>query len=286
MEDVIAEIKKKIDIISFIGSFISVKKSGRNYKALCPFHQEKTPSFVISPDRQIWHCFGACQDGGDIIRFLMKWENITFIEALRELAEKAGVKLAKVNLEDKTWKKKERLLSINFLASEFFEYILQKTSIGEKAQSYLKKRKLDPRISKKFQLGYAPASWDSLLNFLKKKKFSEYEIVESGLMVKSERGRIYDRFRGRLIFPIKDARENVIGFSGRTLDENVKEAKYINTPETPLYHKRETLFGINVAKEAIKNEKNVMIVEGEFDVISPFQQGIENIVAIKGSALT
>ena len=286
MESTIEEIKKKIDIVAFISSFIPVKKSGRNYKSLCPFHQERTPSFVISPDRQIWHCFGACQEGGDVIKFLMKWENITFIEALRELADKAGVKLRKVEFEDKLWQKKERFIGINTLAAEFFEYILHKTQFGGNARQYLKQRTLDAKISKKFQLGYAPLSWDSLFNFLKKKKYDRNEIFESGLLVKGESGNYYDRFRGRLMFPIKEARGNVIGFSGRILEESAKEAKYINTPETFLYHKRETLYGINLAKESVKKENNIYLVEGEFDVILPHKLGIENIAAIKGSALT
>src|SRR3989344_8691466 len=286
MESVVEEIKKKIDLIQFINTFIPLKKTGRNYKSLCQFHQERTPSFVVSSDRQIWHCFGACQEGGDVIKFLMKWENITFIEALRELADKAGVKLKKVDFEDKLWKKKERFIGINTLAAEFFEYILHKSQFGEKARQYLKYRSLDAKISKKFQLGYAPLSWDSLLNFLKKKKYDQNEIFESGLLVKGDRGNFYDRFRGRLIFPIKEARGNVIGFSGRTFEESAKEAKYINTPETFLYHKRETLFGINLAKEAAKKENNIILVEGEFDVISHYQHGIQNIAAIKGSALT
>lgn len=286
MESVVDEIKKKIDIIDLISSFIPLKRTGRNFKGLCPFHQERTPSFVVSPDRQIWHCFGACQEGGDLIKFLMKWENITFLEALKELAEKAGVKLTKVSFEDKLWKKKELIININTLAAEFFEFILYKTRFGRQAVDYLKSRSLDEKIIKKFQLGYAPQSWGSLLNFLKKKKYGEYEIFDSGLLVRAERGNFYDRFRGRLIFPIKDARGNVIGFSGRTLEDKVKEAKYINTPETLIYHKRESLYGINFAKETAKKENNIFIVEGEFDVISPHRLGIENIVAIKGSVVT
>lgn len=286
MESVIEEIKKKVDIVTFISSYIPLKKVGRNYKSLCPFHQERTPSFVISPDRQIWHCFGACQEGGDLIKFLMKWENITFIEALRDIAGKAGIRLTKVNFEDKFWKKKERIIALNSLATEYFEYILHKSRYGKKALDYLKQRSLDEKIIKKFQLGYAPLSWDSLSNFLKKKKYNEAEIFDSGLLVKNDRGNLYDRFRGRLVFPIKDARGNVIGFSGRTLEESAKEAKYINTPETILYHKRESLYGINLAKDAVKKENNIFLVEGEFDVISPHRLGIENIAAIKGSAVT
>src|SRR3989338_5545183 len=286
MENPIEEIKKKIDIVEFISSFITLKKAGRNFKAVCPFHQEKSPSFVVSPERGIWHCFGACGDGGDVIKFLMKWENITFIEALRELAKKTGIKLNKISFEDKIWQKKERYLGMNQLVSEFFHYILNKTAFGKKASQYLKDRALNQSIVDKFQLGYSPSSWDSLKLFLKKKRFEEEEMMENGLLVKSEKGSYYDRFRGRLMFPLKDSRSNVLGFSGRILDGSEKEAKYVNTPETPIYHKRECLFGINLAIEEIKKQKNVYIVEGELDMIMPFQQGYSNFVAVKGSVLT
>lgn len=286
MEAVIEEIKRKIDIVDYIGSFITLKKTGRNFKANCPFHQEKTPSFVISPERQIWHCFGGCQQGGDIIKFLMKRENLTFIEAVRELAEKAGVKIKKFDVQDQAWQKKDRLISLNQIASEFFSFVLHKTKFGKKALLYLEERKINQGIIKKFEIGYAPSSWDSLRKFLLAKKFTDNEGVEAGLLIKSDSGRYYDRFRGRLMFPIKDNRGVIVGFSGRSLDSKEKTAKYVNTPETLLYHKRESLFGIDLAKEAIKKEKNVIIVEGEFDMITPYQLGIENIVAIKGSALT
>lgn len=286
MNSTVDEIKKKIDIVEFIGNFVALKKAGRNFKGICPFHQEKTPSFVVSPDRQIWHCFGSCGDGGDAIKFLMKWENITFFEALKELAEKTGVKLKDVSFEDKMWEKKERLLRANQLAAEYFAYVLAKTDFGKKGLEYLKSRDINIKTIEVFQLGYSPQSWDSLFNFLKKKKFMESELLEAGLLVKNERGSVYDRFRGRLMFPIKDPRGNVIGFSGRSLDDKEKAAKYINSPESPIYHKRESLFGIQTARDAIKKEGNVFIVEGEFDVISPYQHGFENFVAIKGSALT
>jgi DNA primase len=288
MENQIDEIKRKIDIAEFIGSFITLKKAGRNFKAVCPFHQEKSPSFVVSPDRGIWHCFGACGEGGDAIKFLMKWENITFIEALKELAKKTGVKLTlnKIGVEDKIWQKKERYLGMNLLAGEFFHYVFSKTDFGKKARDYLKTRLLNQSIIDKFELGYSPSSWDSLKLFLKKKKYEEEEMLENGLLVRSERGSYYDRFRGRLMFPLKDSRNNVLGFSGRILEGNEKEAKYVNTPETPIYHKRECLFGINLAIEEIKKQKNVYIVEGELDMIMPYQHGYSNFVAIKGTALT
>ena len=286
MENQIEEIKKKIDIIEFIGSFITLKKVGRNFKANCPFHQEKTPSFVVSPERQIWHCLGSCGDGGDIVKFLMKWENIAFIEALKELAQKAGVSLKNINYEDRIWKKKERYFMMNAQATDFFEYVLSKTKFGKKGLEYLTGRDIKAPVIIKFQLGYSPSSWDSLRLFLKKKNYSDEEISENGLLVKNDRGRYYDRFRGRLMFPLKDARGNVVGFSGRILEPDAKEAKYVNTPETPIYHKRETLFGINLARESIKTEKNVFIVEGEFDMITPYSKGFSNFVAIKGAAIT
>lgn len=286
MDNPVEEIKRRLDIVDFIGSFITLKKVGRNFKANCPFHSEKTPSFIVSPERQIWHCFGSCGEGGDIIKFLMKWENITFFEALKELAQKTGVALKTVNFEDKTWQKKERFFSMNALAVEFFQYVLHKSKFGEKAKDYLKKREMNENIIKKFQLGYSPSSWDSLRLFLKRKKYSDEEIWENGLLVKTETGRFYDRFRGRLMFPLCDSRDHILGFSGRILDDKSKEAKYINTPETPIYHKRETLFGINVAKESIKKEKNVYLVEGEFDMITPYSNGFTNFVAIKGAAVT
>jgi len=285
MDNQIEEIKRRIDIVEFLGSFITLKKAGRNYKALCPFHQEKTPSFVISPERQIWHCFGTCGEGGDVIKFLMKWENITFYEALTELAKKAGVKLQKTTFEDNAWKKKQKFIEINNLATQYFQYVLEKTKFGKKGMDYLLGRGIHPKIIKKFQLGYAPLSWSSLFTFLKKKKYLAEDISEAGLAIKGRKD-YYDRFRGRLMFPIKNARGEVIGFSGRVIEGSETEAKYINSPETFLYHKRETLFGIDLARDAIKKEENVLLVEGEFDMISPYQQGIENIVAIKGSAVT
>ncbi|MEO6508785.1 MAG: DNA primase, partial [Patescibacteria group bacterium] len=243
MDGAIQEVKDKIDIVEFISSYIPIHKAGRNYKGNCPFHNEKTPSFVISPDRQIWHCFGTCHEGGDCIKFLMKWENITFSEALKELAIKAGIPLAKISVDDKEWQYKERLYKLNSLAADFFHHILVNTSFGKLALDYLKERGVSDAIAKTFQLGYGPNSWDSLIKFLYKKGFTPDEVARSGVAVKNDSGRMYDRFRGRLIFPIKDIRGNIIGFSGRIIEKKESEAKYINTPETEIYHKRESLYG-------------------------------------------
>jgi DNA primase len=287
MENALEEIKRKVDIVEFIGGYIQVKKAGRNFKANCPFHQEKSPSFVISPDRQIWHCFGACGDGGDVVKFLMKWENITFYEALKELAHRYGIQLQKIDFEDKEWNQKDKLLRINTLANEYYQYILHSTTLGKKAMEYLLSRGLNTQIIKTFNLGYSPDSWDSLLKFLKKKQFSEADLVEAGVVVKNDtRGTCYDRFRGRLMFPIKDIRGNIIAFSGRLIEKGDDSAKYVNTPETPIYHKRESLFGIHLAADSIRKIGNVLLVEGEFDMITPYQHGISNVVAIKGSAVT
>jgi len=286
MENQIETIKNKIDIVELIGSFITLKKAGRNYKAICPFHQEKTPSFIVSPERQLWHCFGSCGEGGDIFKFLMRFENISFTEALRELADKAGVRLKHVAYQEEIDRRRDRLFSINNWAANYFHYILQESGVGKNCRRYLlEDRKIKTAVIKKFGLGYAPSSWDSLLKFLSKKGFRREEILAAGLLVNNDQGKIYDRFRGRLIFPLKDVRGRVVGFSGRTII-NDTGAKYINTPETLIYHKRETLFGIDVAKDAIKRSNNALLVEGEFDMITPYQNGIENVVAIKGSAVT
>lgn len=286
MQDKIEEVKRRIDIVEFLGSFISLKKAGRNYKANCPFHNEKSPSFVVSQDRQIWHCFGACHDGGDIIKFFMKWENITFMEALRELSQKVGVTLDSTRLQDQEWNKKDQLLKINTIAKEFFKYLLHDPKAGKKAYDYLINRKIHPNIIKKFEIGYAVNNWDLFFRYLKKKQLPIDIAAELGLIIAKQQGGYIDRFRDRIVFPIKDARGNIVGFSGRILENKKDTPKYVNTPETPLYHKRETLYGIDLAKDAIKKENNVFLVEGEFDMITPYQHGYENFVAIKGSAVT
>ncbi len=285
MDGAIAEIKSKLDIVEFLSTFITLKKAGRNYKANCPFHNEKTPSFVISPDRQIWHCFGACQDGGDVITFFMKWENITFYEALKELALKTNTKLVTTAIEDNAWKQKERLFTINALAAKYYNYLLENHAVAAGAREYLTERKVSDKLIKTFSLGYAPNSWDSLLTFMAKKKYSAQDLEAVGLALKGSKGSYYDRFRGRIVFPLKDARGNILGFSGRAMGD-VEGAKYVNTPETHIYHKRETLFGIDISRDAIRKTESVVLVEGEFDMISCFANGIENAVAIKGSAVT
>ncbi len=284
MDDVISEIKSKIDIVDFINSYVPLKRVGRNYRALCPFHQEKTPSFIVSPERQIWRCFGACQEGGDVIKFYMKWENLTFFEAVKELAQKVGVEIkGRLSVSDVKWQEKSRIFAVNKAAGKFFSYVLFYTKFGEKARKYLEKRGVEKGIAEKFELGYAPLSENSLVNFLTKKGFSKSEIIKAGLAI-GKGSKVVDRFKGRLMFPLKNYRGEILGFAGRVLDKG--EPKYVNIPETLVYKKRQTLFGLDLAKEEIKKKGEVFIVEGEFDMITPFQLGIKNIVAIKGSAIT
>lgn len=281
----IDEIKQKIDIVEFINEYVPLKKAGRNFHARCPFHNEKSPSFVVSPDRQIWHCFGACNIGGDIFEFFMKWDNISFSEALITLSKKAGVTLSQSIQGDKEWEQKERLLAINHLSAEFYHYVLTKHSSGIVGRSYIKKRGISDKIVDTFMIGYAPMAWRNLLTFLMKKGYQPEEIEKTGLIIKSKDG-WYDRFRGRLMFTLKNHRGQVVGFSGRILDPTEKAAKYINTPETILYHKGSLLYGLDVTLDAIRKAGYAIIAEGEFDVLSSFQNGISNIVAIKGTALT
>jgi DNA primase len=284
--DQLEEIKRKIDIVELINNYVPLKKAGRNFKALCPFHSEKTPSFMVSPERQIWHCFGACNEGGDVFKFLMKIENLDFGEAVRELAKKAGVKLTRFQPSEDE-RNKQLLYEINHLAAEFYHFLLLNHPSGKKALDYILGRGIKKESLLLFKVGFAPDSWRSLQAYLVGKKGYKIQDLERvGLIIKSQRGDFYDRFRNRLIFPLKDYRGNVRGFAGRLLGQEAKEAKYVNTPETPLYHKSELLFGLLEAKEEIKKKDQAVLVEGELDMISSFQVGVKNVLAIKGSALS
>ena len=279
------QIKEKIDIVEFIQEYVPLKKAGRNFKGLCPFHSEKSPSFYVAPDRQIWHCFGACDEGGDVISFYMKIENVTFPEALTELARRVGMTLTSSYEHDETWKQRSRLYEIHHLASEYYHYVLTKHAIGSAGRDYLTNRSIGEKIIKTFMLGYAPSGWRNLLPFLLKKGYREDEIEMAGLIIRGKNG-YYDRFRGRVMFTLKDHRGNIVGFSGRLLSKEAKEAKYINSPETPLYHKSKVLYGLDVTAKSISEADQAIICEGEFDVLTSFESGISNIVAIKGTALT
>jgi len=284
--DQLEEIKRKVDIVELINSYIPLKKSGRNFKALCPFHSEKTPSFMVSPERQIWHCFGGCGEGGDIFKFLMKIENLDFGEAVRQLAQKAGVKLTQYQPSEGE-KNKQLLYEINHLAAEFYHFLLTEHILGKRALDYVLGRGIKKESLKLFKIGFAPDSWRSLQAFLVRKKGYKVEDLERvGLVIKTQRGDFYDRFRQRLMFPLKDHHGNIRGFAGRLLDSQAKEAKYINTPETLIYHKSDLLYGLLEAKDEIKKQDQVVLVEGELDMISSFQAGVKNVLAIKGTALT
>lgn len=283
--DEVSQIREKIDLISLISEYIPLKKLGRNFKSNCPFHNEKTPSFVVSPERQIWHCFG-CGKGGDCFTFLMEYENLEFPEALRILAKRSGIELKARDFQTGVSSKKEKIYKLNRLALEFYHFLLTKHNVGKKALNYLKtERKINPGMIELFKIGISPSFGGSLSNYLiEKKGYKKEELVEAGLSILRP-NKTVDFFANRLIFPLFDHRDNVIGFSGRVLDGSAT-SKYINTRETLVYHKGNTFFGLNLAKEEIKKEESAIIVEGEFDVISLFQEGIKNVIAVKGTALT
>jgi DNA primase len=283
--DQASEIREKIDIVTFIADFLPLKKAGRNFKTNCPFHNEKTPSLVISPERQIWHCFG-CGKGGDVYTFLMEYENMEFPEALRSLAKRAGVTLKESSFKQGEYSEKENIFAINNQALKFYHYVLTQLPAGKEALSYLlTKRKINKGIIDTFQLGFAPSAGRALSNYLSQKKgYKNRDLLSAGVSL--ERGTtLYDFFRGRIIFPLFDHRGNVTGFSGRALND-VDMPKYLNTKETAVYHKGSMFFGLNTAKEEIKQKQDAIIVEGEFDAIALFMEGIKNAVAIKGTALT
>lgn len=280
----IDEIKSRLNIVDIIGERVTLKKAGRNLKGLCPFHGEKTPSFIVSPDRQTFHCFG-CGKGGSAFDFIMELDHVDFSEALETLAERAGVKLERKPTDTPEAKIKQKILEANHLASEYYHYLLTKHSVGEKARDYLKGRGISDKSIKTFSLGYSPNNWDGLITYLHKKGYDDHMLETAGLVIRGTRG-CYDRFRGRVMFALKDHRGNVLGFSGRVLDPTVKEAKYINTSETPVYIKGKVLYALDVTKDAIQKANEAVVMEGELDVISSFQAGISNVVAIKGSAVT
>ncbi|OGM11297.1 DNA primase, partial [Candidatus Woesebacteria bacterium RBG_16_39_8b] len=282
--DQVDEVKQKNDIVQVVGSHVNLKKAGRNYKGLCPFHQEKTPSFMVSPELQIYKCFG-CGESGDVIAFLQKLEHMDFYEALKFLADRVGIKLAPVSGK---FGENERIYQISHSASNFYRYVLLSHSAGKKALAYLtRERGIRMDVVKKFNLGFSPDKPEVLANYLiKKKKFSAEELIKAGLVYRRS-GRLIDRFARRLVFPISDHRGNVVGFAGRVLpDDKTEMGKYINSPETPVYHKSRSLYGLNFSKSEIKSSGSAVVVEGELDFISTYRAGIKNVVAIKGTAFT
>ncbi len=281
MESQVEEVKSRVDIVGLVNEYVPLKKAGRNYKALCPFHNEKTPSFMVSPDRQIFKCFG-CDEGGDAFAFYEKIEGVEFGEAFRFLASRAGVQLKEYR-PSAAEQRKEELLKATEKASKLYHHLLIKHPTGKKALEYLKARGIKQKAIVDFQLGYAPARSNILLEVWKKKGLSIQNAVTAGLLMFFG-DRPKDRFFGRIMFPIFDAQGRAIAFSGRSLGEI--EPKYLNSPETPIFSKSKALYGINLAKQDVKREKTAVLVEGNLDVISSFQVGTTNVVAPLGTALT
>lgn len=272
----IDEIQRASDIVQIVGEYALLKRAGKNYKCLCPFHQEKTPSFVVSPDKQLFHCFG-CGEGGNVFTFIQKVEKLSFPEAMKFLAKKVGISLkyATSSFADKLWE-------INNFCGEYFQDRLKDSAAKEVYDYLTNKRGIKPEIIEKFKLGYSPLQKDELFNLLKN-NFKMIDIEKSGTVMKKN-GDYYDRFRGRIIFPIFDISGRIVGFSGRAVRE--EEPKYLNSPETPLFYKGKILYGLNFAKHQITDKKYVIIVEGYLDLISLYQHGISNCVASMGTSLT
>ena len=299
MEDNVSKIKDRLDIVDVISGYLKVQKAGMNFKARCPFHNEKTPSFVVSPERQVWHCFG-CSKGGDIFSFIQDIEGVEFPEALRILAAKAGIELESFNPSIKD--DKARLFEACEAATKFFEKQFH-SNTGKLALEYLKNRGVTESTIQEFRLGFAPNDWNALGTFLKSCGYSENEIVEAGLVIKRNDGSgIYDRFRSRITFPIFDLNGQVVGFTGRifetrpestegqrgpsTSSGQAEPAKYINTPQTRIYDKGRILYGLNKAKMDIKQADQCILVEGNMDAMMSYQAGVKNVVASSGTALT
>lgn len=282
------EVKTKLDIVEIIKDYMPLKKRGASYFANCPFHQEKTPSFHVSSERQFYKCFG-CNEGGDVFDFVQKMEGLEFPEALRILAEKAGVKIER--FDPKLYTKRNRILDLLDISSRFYHEVLLRSGTGEEARAYLGKRGLKGATIDLFNLGFAPNSWDSLLNFLVSKRYTPEEAFAAGLLVKRERGDgYYDRFRGRIMFPIRDVHGNTVGFTARIMPSLESDpnsgGKYINTPQTEFYNKSRILYGLDMAKREIRSKDSVVLVEGNMDVISCHEHGMKNVVAASGTALT
>jgi len=282
---VVDEVKQRLDIVDVISAYVPLKKAGRNLKGICPFHSEKTPSFVVFPETQTWHCFGACGTGGDVISFVMRRENMTFAEALRHLAKRAGVSLAPPSPEAARQEgEREKLRRISAEAAQYFHRLLREGDEAAGARDYLKERGISESTVKAFQLGYAANRWDGLCKFLGGRGYRDADLLAAGLASERRGGGLVDRFRGRLMIPIRDVRGHVVGFGARILSGD--GPKYLNSPQTELFDKGSILYGIDLAKDAIRREDLVVIVEGYMDVLMAHQNGIANVVASMGTALT
>ena len=284
-ESFIARIKDSANLVTIVSEVVALKKTGRNFQGLCPFHPEKTPSFMVNEDKQIFHCFG-CGLGGNVFTFFMQYYRLSFPEAVSDLAERLGIPLpveTPVHRPETPPGLKEELCSIQTQAAEFFHHLLMKEKIGQKGRDYLGRRKMTRKVAEEFYLGYAPEGWDRLLSFFKNKNVPLLLLEQSGLIIKKDKGGHYDRFRNRLIFPIFDERKRVVGFGGRALGEETP--KYLNSPESPIFNKGRVLYGLPQAVSAIRRLNQVMVVEGYFDLLTMHLHGFKQTVATLGTAL-
>ena len=281
---VIDEIKGRLDIVDIVSDYATLQKSGRNFKAICPFHTEKTPSFFVFPERGTWHCFGSCGTGGDIFSFIMKQEGIDFGAALRILAERAGVTLVSKQEERYVDKETEKLYLINAAAAQYFHHLLLNAKAAEIASSYLSERGISKEIIDIFELGFSPNSWDALCQHLKSRGYESDTMVSAGLSIAKEGGGFRDLFRNRLMIPIRNEDGKVVGFGARALDNTTP--KYLNSPQTAIFNKSSLLYGLDRAKEAIREQGLAIIVEGYMDVLTAHQHSMANVVAPMGTSLT
>lgn len=282
----IDELKRQADIVRVVQDYVQLKKKGANWMACCPFHKEKTPSFSVSPSKEIFYCFG-CHKGGSVFNFVMEMERVAFPEAIKIVAEKSGMPLPKL-IDDSRFEARkaesDQVIELNKWALEWWEQQLESSAEGKIARDYLKRREITDETRQTFRLAYAPDSWDALSIYLRQKGATQEQIDKSGLVVKKEEGGSYDRFRGRLIFPVMDIQGRPIAFGGRTLKD--EDAKYINSPETAAYVKGRNLFGLNLTRDEIRRQGFAILVEGFLDLVVPYQFGIRNVVASLGTALT
>ena len=287
-QEVLDEIVARCDIVSVINEYVPLKRKGSNYQGLCPFHNEKTPSFSVSPSKQIFHCFG-CGKGGNVFKFIMEIEGISFVEAAEKLAKRAGVKLPEKEMtsaQRKALEQRKRYQQINELAARYYHTVLMKSKMGQPYREYLKQRQISDDTIIKFRLGATPAGWDNLYREMKKRGITEQEMLDLGLISQTKKGTYVDRFRQRLMFPICDEKGTVIAFGGRIIDKDSSPQKYLNSPDTPLFHKSRNLYGLHLARAGIRNADQAIIVEGYMDVISCHQHGITNAIAPLGTAFT
>ncbi len=290
-EETIQRVAEANDIVDVIGSYFPLKRAGSSFRAICPFHREKSPSFHVNPARQSYHCFG-CGAGGGVLRFVMDYEHLDFPTAVRRLAQRAGVPIieeAGGADEDRQRGLRQRLLALHAEASGWFHSNLLKSPAASRARDYLKSRGITGDIARSWQLGYAPDSWDALLVFLEGRKFSQEEIARSGLASSKEegdQGNLYSRFRDRVMFPIRNDYGEVVAFSGRVLDPEAKTAKYVNSPETPLFTKGRVLYGLDKTKRDLIEKNTAIVCEGQLDLISAYEAGIRNVIAPQGTAFT